>query len=468
VKRTVEKTVLTGFVVVLGLLGLVGLVSKLTISGLVEDSRWLAHTHRVIELVDRLTLQVTQAEDAARGFVITRDETYASTFFQYRDSIAPSIAELLQQTADNPEDQRRLREAQALLQQRLAIMGEVIAVRRKGEIQDAIQYGTSSHGRELGIHISAVLRAVRDNETGLLEQRDLRARRSVAQANVVLISAILMAMGAVVACIVLVFRDMKRRREVERIKTEFVSVVSHELRTPLTSIRGSLGLLSAGLVGDVGAKGQRMLEIAVVNTDRLIRLLNDVLDIQKLESGRMELRRARCEVPSLIEQSVDLMQPMAQQNNVTLRYEGVDEAVLADQDRILQCIANLLSNAIKFSPAGAEVLLRAGRNGTSVLFEVKDRGRGIPAEKLDAIFEPFQQVDASDSRAHGGSGLGLTISRNIVAQHGGRMWAESVEGVGSTFCFTLPLYKQRSHEPQEPGAAKTAVGMERGKTHSAD
>ncbi len=248
-------------------------------------------------------------------------------------------------------------------------------------------------------------------------------------------------------------RDITERREIERLKDEFVSVVSHELRTPLTSIRGALGLLASGVLRAQPEKGQRMLEIAVNNTDRLVRLINDILDIERIESGKVTMTRQACNVADLLTQSADVMQDMAEKAGVTLWVSPVSARLWVDPDRIIQVLTNLLSNAIKFSPHGSTVWLTAElvrieqmeQNwALQLLFQVKDEGRGIPVDKLETIFGRFQQVDASDSRRKGGTGLGLAICRSIIQHHGGRIWAESTLGEGSTFCFTLPVLPSES------------------------
>jgi len=238
---------------------------------------------------------------------------------------------------------------------------------------------------------------------------------------------------------VAIAQDITERRAVDRMKNEFISVVSHELRTPLTSIRGSLGLLAGGMLGNVADKAQRMLQIAISNTDRLVRLINDILDIERLESGKIALDRQAVDAANLLQQAVETMRGMGDKNNVQLDLEPTTGDVYGDPDRILQTLTNLISNAIKFSPAGGAVMVSATSDRTHMLFSVVDHGRGIPEDKIGAIFERFQQVDASDSREKGGTGLGLAICRTIVQQHGGRIWVKSELGKGSTFNFTVPL-----------------------------
>jgi PAS domain S-box-containing protein len=242
--------------------------------------------------------------------------------------------------------------------------------------------------------------------------------------------------------VVITFRDITQRRAVEQMKDEFVSIVSHELRTPLTSIRGALGLIAGGRIGEIPQKAQRMLDIAVSNTDRLVRLINDILDIERIDSGTVSLKLQVCDAQTVMRQAIDLIRPIANKANVEIECGVCDEAVFADPDRLTQVFTNLLGNAIRFSPSGSRVTLNGTHGDHKVLFEVADHGRGIPPEKLELIFERFQQVDASDSRENGGSGLGLAICRSIVREHGGEIWAESVPGSGSRLRFTIPCPDQ--------------------------
>jgi signal transduction histidine kinase len=225
----------------------------------------------------------------------------------------------------------------------------------------------------------------------------------------------------------------------ERVKDEFLSIAGHELRTPLTSIRGSLGLLAAGLVGELPAEAADMVALAVENTDRLVRLVNDILDIERMDAGHLPLERAPVGVGELVRQSAQALQATAEDAGVRLRVDIEELEVCADGDRIVQTLVNLLGNAIKFSPPGSTVTVAVGRDEGCARFSVTDSGRGIPAEQLDSIFERFNQVDASDTREKGGSGLGLAIAHGIVESHGGHLWAESAPGEGSSFRFTLPL-----------------------------
>lgn len=243
--------------------------------------------------------------------------------------------------------------------------------------------------------------------------------------------------------------DISDRKAIERMKDEFIAVVSHELRTPLTSIHSSLKILATGKLGNLSSKGQRMLQIADEQTERLVRLVNNVLDLQRIQSGNVKMNKQACKAIDLTIEAVQTMQAMAQEQQVKLLVEPSPFLVWADSDYIVQTLTNLISNAIKFSPPNSAVWLSATKESShynrkgfptnsDIVFTVQDRGQGIPSDRLESIFERFQQVDSSDSRKKGGTGLGLAICRQIVEGHGGKIWAESSLEQGSTFYFTLP------------------------------
>jgi two-component system, OmpR family, sensor histidine kinase VicK len=263
--------------------------------------------------------------------------------------------------------------------------------------------------------------------------------------------------------------DISEHKAIERMKDEFISVVSHELRTPLTSLHSALKILSTGKLGTLSPDGQQFLAIADENTERLVRLVNSVLDLQRIESGAVTMEKAACNAAELMIKAVEAMHAMAQQHEIRLVNNPLDIMIWVDADYMMQALTNLISNAIKFSAPGGTVWLTVSCQTppliqkskppksksakaqspqkvaggvssapTEILFQVRDEGQGIPANKLEKIFERFQQVDSSDSRKKGGTGLGLTICRKIIEQHGGKIWVDSNLGVGSTFSFILP------------------------------
>jgi PAS domain S-box-containing protein len=236
-----------------------------------------------------------------------------------------------------------------------------------------------------------------------------------------------------------VARDISERKRVEQMKNDFISVVSHELRTPLTSIRGSLGLISGGVAGELPEKARILVDIASKNSDRLVRLINDILDVEKIESGQMGFRLVPQDLMALVEQAVEANQPYGQPYGISLRIvDSVRVLVRADADRMQQVLTNLLSNAMKFSPRSGVVEVGVTAENGKARLRVTDHGKGIPPEFQEHIFEKFAQADATSTRQQGGTGLGLSISRAIVERHGGSIWFESVAGQGTTFFVELP------------------------------
>ena len=245
-----------------------------------------------------------------------------------------------------------------------------------------------------------------------------------------------------------IVHDITERKETERLKGEFVSTVSHELRTPLTSIHGALGLLDGGAAGAVSDQGKQLIQVAYQNSDRLVRLIDDILDVEKLEAGKMIFNLCEMDVAGLLKRALDLNLVYADKYGVTLKCCGdraPDARIVVDADRFAQVIANLISNAVKFSPKSETVTIDAKVCEEGVRFSVTDRGPGIPDDFHDRIFQHFTQADSSDTRQKGGTGLGLSISKAIVENLGGTIGFKNIEPCGTTFFFVLPQADSEGH-----------------------
>jgi PAS domain S-box-containing protein len=237
-----------------------------------------------------------------------------------------------------------------------------------------------------------------------------------------------------------VIRDVTEWRRVDRMKNEFVSTVSHELRTPLTSIRGALGLLEGGVGGAMAPKAMDLLRMARENSDRLIRLINELLDLDKIEAGKLELKYVTLTPAAVVRATLDGIAGMADEHKIRLvEHVEAHRSFVADRDRIVQVLTNLISNAIKFSPAGSAVDIEATAVSTMVRFAVHNLGPGIAPADRARLFARFQQLDSGDNRRRGGTGLGLAISKAIVEQHGGYIGVQSEPDVRTTFWFEIPI-----------------------------
>jgi PAS domain S-box-containing protein len=231
-------------------------------------------------------------------------------------------------------------------------------------------------------------------------------------------------------------QTVERLEEVEQLKKGFLSTVSHELRTPLTSIRGSLGLLASGAAGPLSDQVVEIVALAERNAIRLMALIEDILDLERLETGRIDLHITDVPIASILRRAMESLAAFGA-HGVTVEAPTVSSSIHGDADRIVQVLVNLLSNAVKFSPPGGVVTIAVTADGKWTEFRVSDHGRGVPAVHRRAIFERFRQVDPSDAREKGGAGLGLAICKSIIEQHGGSIGVESEEGAGSAFWFRL-------------------------------
>ena len=234
-------------------------------------------------------------------------------------------------------------------------------------------------------------------------------------------------------------------KKLDRIKSDFLNVTSHELRTPMSAMKGYIQMIKKQTLGETTEDQKNALNIVLRNIDRLDHLIQDILDISRLESGTLKLIPGKTNVKTMVEETVETMQPSADLKHITINTVIEDKIpeITVDQERIKQVIINIISNAIKFSPDGSIINVRPKEDKDFILIEIQDFGRGIPKDNQKKIFETFYQVDSGMDRKFGGAGLGLAISRGIILAHGGEIWVESIVGKGSTFYFTLPVVVSR-------------------------
>lgn len=235
-----------------------------------------------------------------------------------------------------------------------------------------------------------------------------------------------------------VFEDVTERENMKRAQSEFMAVTSHELRTPLTAIHAAVSLVASGAYGALPGTAQRLLEIAAENSERMVTLTTDLIDLERMDLGKLTLTLVPSDAADLARRARDSVATLADEAGIEIKVDAQQVALPADQIRIAQVLTNLLTNAIKFSERGSSVEIRVLSDGSVVRFAVTDHGPGIPDHHLAKIFDRFHQVDSSDTRSRGGWGLGLAVSQAIVEQHRGRIWVESELGTGSTFFFELP------------------------------
>jgi len=240
-------------------------------------------------------------------------------------------------------------------------------------------------------------------------------------------------------------RDISERKQIDRLKNEFISVVSHELRTPLTSIKGSIGLILTKDKDKLTPQMDQLLQISAKNCERLVRLINDILDIEKMEAGKLEFKFKKINVRNLLEHTIDETQSFADKYGVNLILKNVhDVFVMIDYDRMMQVMINLVSNAVKFSPPQATVEIAVEKHNHTLTISVTDEGPGIPEDFQGKIFQKFAQADSASTRTKGGTGLGLSIVKAILEKHHSKILFTTEEGKGTTFYFCLPIIMDTS------------------------
>jgi PAS domain S-box-containing protein len=266
------------------------------------------------------------------------------------------------------------------------------------------------------------------------------------------------AAGVMVLCTIV---DTSERKRLERLQDEFVTTVSHELRTPMTSIAGSLGLMIGGAAGALSPSAAHLIEIAHANCQRLVRLVNDILDIKKLESGQMDFHFQRCGARALVEQAIEANRGFADDYGARIRLDAATEDfdVQVDPDRFVQAITNLLSNALKVSPPREEVVVTIEASGDKVHIAVRDRGAGVPADFKPRIFEKFAQASHANGSHPNGTGLGLSIVRQIVVHMQGQVGFDDVPGGGTVFYVDLPAADHFARRGAEFAAAADSPSL---------
>ncbi len=255
----------------------------------------------------------------------------------------------------------------------------------------------------------------------------------------------------------LVVVDIREREEAEKLKRQFLAMVSHDLRSPLTSLSLALSLLTRESVAKLTDKGKALVETNQAEVSRLIGLVNELLDLEKMRSGKFQLHLQNTDINELVASSFAAVAHIAENRSLKLNYSKSNHACYCDGARIIQVLVNLISNAIKVSPAGSSVNLELRTDGDYVLFSVSDSGTGIAKTQHEIIFEAYEQGDEKGRKKGTGTGLGLPICKAIIEQHGGRIWVESEEGKGSKFCFSLKAAKKAAKEPDDKLPADSQV-----------
>ena len=471
----VKKTSLA-FILALLLLSGIGFVSYRSTLDLTADAELVKHTHEVLERLESLLSLMTDAETGQRGFLITGNDEFLEPYDRAVKSIGDEFDHLKRLTSDNATQQQRLEQLAPVMAKRLAAASKVIETRRSEGFDAAKAALIGNQGKQLHDYIRQIIGEMKDDELRLLSRHEAVTKTSTRRTLLVIVLGSVVALVCVVGAQWIIVLDLAKRRRAEallqaanlelsvqteraltadRLKSAFLATMSHELRTPLNSILGFTGFILQGLAGPLNAKQTKQLEMVRGSSRHLLELINDVLDISKIEAGQLEMTRAPFNVRMSIDKVIGVVGPLAKKEGVPLHVHmpATMRELISDQRRFEQILLNLLSNAIKFTAQGdvslsAEIVSRSVTNGDAGLLNdphdvlcvsVSDTGIGIKPDDLASLFQPFRQIETDLSRTHEGTGLGLAISRRLAELLGGEIHAASEYGKGSVFTLKLPF-----------------------------
>ena len=430
-----------------------------------EKMGWVLHTHEVMHKSQKLLSALQDAETGQRGYLLTLKDSYLEPYYKGKENALKVHNTLTRLTSDNSSQQLRLKEIRYFIDLKMAELEETVKLAKKGDTKGALQIINEDIGKEYMENIRKLISLMTDEENTLLtvRQNDLEDLRS---SNIIYIKFI---MGFLLAVVMLfLYQALKEKLKLKTViadlevakekadnavkaKAKFLANMSHEIRTPMTGILGFVEQLAKY---EEDPKRIKQFNIIRNSGKTLLAIINDILDISKIESGKIEIESHPLNIHEVITETTDIFSELIKSKNLTFtKYidDQIPSCVLGDQVRIKQIIFNLLGNAIKFTPSGGKVLIEIEYDDSFSFLHcaVIDTGIGIDKEKLEKIFTPFEQGDATTTRRFGGSGLGLAISSKLIGMMGGKLRVESNVGEGSKFYFHIPLHPCPENDPHE-------------------
>lgn len=472
IKPRLQFAVVAGFIGILFVLLVVSAISYYTTIKMIEDAGWVTHTERAKTRLATLLSTTTDIETGARGFVISGEQDFLDPAVKGMMRVDNELDALGQLTADNPKQVARLQVVRDLIGERISAAKTMIEIFRNQGYQSVVDSGIALKGKEIHDRLRLQIREMTQEEDRLLALRNSETN-DTAQLNVLVtlaggVGTVLL--GAMI--LVHIYRGFAERQRSEqamldlterlrvalekaqaadRVKSAFLATMSHELRTPLNSIIGFTGILLQSLAGPLNPEQCKQLTMVRNSGRHLLALINDVLDISKIEAGELQVANEPFALRASIDKVVGIITPLAEKKGLTVACQlpsDLDDTV-GDARRVEQVLLNLLSNAVKFTDQGQVVLTAeivadfkppaGGVAERAIRLRIDDSGPGIKPEDLATLFQPFRQLDSGLQRNHEGTGLGLSICRRLAELMGGDVRAESEWGKGSTFTFTLPL-----------------------------
>ena len=449
--KKIEKYAYLGIAVSLIILIAISSISYQGLVRIQNDFNWVTSTREVLLNLSYFLSNLKDAEMGQRGFLLTGQERYLEPYRYIEKGVKSHFESLRKIAANNTVQQTRIDIYEELVMKKLLELQELIILQQNKGSEAAKKVILTGTGKQIMGEIQALSLKMDEEERALLAQRSeniavrvkLDAIIKIAALIILLITAIL-----VISRIHYWFTEYKNsaKKEIDfvNMKSEFVSTISHELRTPLIAIRESIAIVLDGAAGSVNEEQKKFLTVSKRNVDRLARLINDVLDFQKLDAGKTKLNTRKNNLNEVVKEVYELtLQPAKNKDlSFTIKLESQLPEIKFDRDKIIQVLTNIVNNAIKFTEKGT-VTITTSTKGNALYVSVQDTGPGIAKDDLLKIFNRFEQASGNKHNKTGGAGLGLSISKDIIRLHKGKIWAESEIGKGATIWFLLPIIERR-------------------------
>lgn len=414
-----------------------GFLSYYNLANLNNDQEWVSHTHEVISELEAVSADVRVAESAQRGFLLTGDNTYLSSYYLAPSAITRHIKHLKDLTKNDALQKKQLTTLDSLVKKRIDALQKGIDLYNERGFEVAQQYLLKGEGNDIIREIATIIAGLESNERSFLRFSAQKSQTSIRTTYASITFAMVLDLILIVVAFILVRRELAHRYQQDLRKNEFISIASHELRTPITSMGVFAHVLEKRLETTHDAKAKNYIQKIRDQIAKQANLINDLLDISKIQSGHIEFHKEVFDMNKLVRETVEVVQTTTNTHKIVIKGRA-KQKVYADRERVAQVITNFLSNAIKYSPSAKKVIISVEDFHKSIRVNVQDFGIGIALKDQRKIFNRFYRVE-QNNKTMPGLGIGLYIVQEIIYRQGGSISVKSQEEKGSIFSFTLPV-----------------------------
>jgi len=449
--KSIEKYTYLSLALALLIVVIISSSSYKSLAKTKNDFEWVVRTREVLLNLSYFISNLKDAESEQRDYLLTGDEHYLERVLYVEQEVKEHFASLRKIATNNTQQQKKLDVLEGLVQKKLVELKKMTALRKEKGVEAAKDAVLATTGKRIMDEIREVVLQMDRDERALLIERTQKVAARIRLLVVVRVTGITIAFVTAALVIIRVNHWVselkgaeKKQMDIMEMKSNFISMASHELRTPLTAIQEGIAIVLDGSAGRVNDEQKEFLDIAKRNVDRLARLIDNALDFQKFDSGRVDFHMEAGNINDVVKEIYDTMLPLVKEKGLDF-VVNLDDGLPSlrfDMDKIIQVLTNIVNNSIKFTEAG-EIKLSTSKHNNSVLVSVSDTGYGIKKEDLSRVFNRFEQVLNIKGRSTGGTGLGLAISKEIIKHHNGKIWVESEYGKETTFQFILPIQERR-------------------------